>query len=135
LTPTVKAATDHLPGNGQRYREWNDLPAYVIGDTQADYERHGEVNIDEPTHRILLCAHAKIAKGNVAEDCEGQQTDQGYVEFYVQKNSLENGGRPLMDNPLGSFKSSLYVLIKSMVLDLRRVASREVNFKIQVVQN
>ena len=133
MTPTIKAAADHLPGNSQRYREWNDLPAYVIGNTQADNERHGQMNIDEPTHRILLRAHAKIAKGNVAEDCEGQQTDQGDVEFYVQKDSLENGGRPLMDNPLGSFKSSLYVLIKSMVLDLRRVASREVSYKTHVV--
>ena len=100
MTPTIKATADHLPGNGQSYREWNDLPAYVVGNTQSDYERHGEVNIDKPTHRILLRAHAKIAKGNVAEDCEGQQADQGYVEFYVQKDSLENGDRPYRDSPL-----------------------------------
>ncbi len=57
------------------------------------------MDIHKPAHRILLRAHAKIAKGNVAEDCEGQQADQSYIDFYVQKVSLENGGRPYRDSP------------------------------------
>ena len=85
MTPTIKATANHLPGNGQRDGEWNDLPADIVGNTQSDNEGNGEVNIDEPTHRIFLRAHTQVAEGDVAENCEGQQADQGDVEFNVQE--------------------------------------------------
>ena len=43
------------------------------------------MDIHKPAHGIFLRAHPEIAEGNVAEDCEGQQTDQGDVEFNVQE--------------------------------------------------
>ena len=85
MTPTIKATADHLAGNGQRDGEWNDLPADIVGNAQPDNEGHGEVDIDEPAHGIFLRAHTQVAKGNIAEYCEGQQTDQGDVEFNVQE--------------------------------------------------
>ena len=76
------------------------MPADIVGNTQPDNEGNGEVDIDEPAHRILLRAHTQVAEGDVAEYCEGQQADQGDVEFNVQKISLENGDRPYSDSPL-----------------------------------
>ena len=76
------------------------MPTYVVGNPQSENKRHGEVNIDKPPHRILLRAHTQVAEGDVAEYCEGQQADQGDVEFNVQKISLENGDRPHSDSPL-----------------------------------
>jgi hypothetical protein len=99
LTPTIKATADHLPGNSQRYGEWNDLPTYVVGNTQSDNEWNGQMDIHKPAHGIFLRAHPEITQRDVAEDCKSQQTDQGDVEFYVQKDSLENGGRPYRDSP------------------------------------
>ena len=58
------------------------------------------MDIDKPTHRILLRAHTQVAEGDVAEYCEGQQTDQGDVDFNVQKVSLGNGGAPVQWQPL-----------------------------------
>ena len=50
MPPTIEAATDHLPGNCQGDRGGNDVPVDVVGDTQSDDERDGEVDVDEPAY-------------------------------------------------------------------------------------
>ena len=100
MTPTIKATADHLPGYGQCYGEWNDLPAYVVGNAQPDNEWDGQMDIHKPAHGVFLCAHPEITQRDVAEDCKSQQADQGDVEFNVQKISLENGDRPYRAIPL-----------------------------------
>ena len=76
------------------------MPADIVGNTQPENEGNGEMDIHKPAHGIFLRAHAEITQRDVAEDCEGQQTDQGNVEFNAQKVSLENGGRLYRDSPL-----------------------------------
>ena len=88
MAPTIKATADHLPGYGQCYGEWNDLPAYVVGNAQPDNEWDGQMDIHKPAHGIFLRAHAKITQRDVAEGSKNQQADQGYVEFNVQEQSL-----------------------------------------------
>ena len=68
MTPTIKATADHLPGNSQCYGEWNDLPAYVVGNTQPDNEGDGQMDIDKPAHGIFLRTHSEITQRDVAED-------------------------------------------------------------------
>ena len=100
MTPTIKTTAEHLSGNGQRYGEWNDLPADIVGNTQSDNEGNGKMDIHKPAHGIFLCAHPEITQRDVAEYCEGQQAYQGDVEFNVQKVSLGNGDRPYSGSPL-----------------------------------
>ncbi len=88
MTPTIKATADHLACDGQRYGEWNDLPTYVVGNTQSDNEWNGQMDIHKPAHGIFLRAHPEITQRDVAEDCKSQHADQGYVEFDIQERSL-----------------------------------------------
>ena len=50
------------------------------------------MDIHKPAHGIFLCSHPEITQRNVAEYCEGQQTDQGDVEFNVQECCLSVTG-------------------------------------------
>jgi hypothetical protein len=88
VTPAIQAAADHLSGNGQGNGKRDHLPAYIVGDPQADDKWHGEMNVDKPAQRILGRSHPQVAQGDIAEQGEEQQTDDGNTKVDVQEDGL-----------------------------------------------
>jgi hypothetical protein len=107
MAPAIKAAADHLSGNGQGNREGDHLPADIVGDPEADDKRNREMDVDEPANRILGRAHPQVTQGDVAEQSEEQQTDESNAYVDVQETGLSEA---ILFN-----QSMLCVCRKSMV--------------------
>ena len=79
MSPTIEAATDHLPGTCQGDRGGNDVPVDVVGDTQPNDKGDGEVDEDEPAYGVFWRSLPQVSEWDIAEDGEGKHADQGHV--------------------------------------------------------